>query len=309
MARPIWKGHIAFGLVSIPVTLFSAEQRNELRFHMIDSRNRARVRYNRVNEESGEEVPNESIVRGYEYDKNQYVLLNDDDFKKVDVEATKRIDIEDFVDASQIPPLYFDKPYYLEPAKAGEKGYALLRETLKLQNKVGIAKVVLRSREYLAALMPIGDLLVLEMLRFAHELRKPEEFSAPSANDKNMKMSQREIDMAVQLVEAMAADWEPEKYKDDYRDRVLDYIDQKVKAGELEPGAGPEPEVEEEEPQERVVNLMDYLKQSVEAAKKRREQETDSKSKKEDSKPAARKTVKKRPRRTASKTARKRQTA
>ena len=271
MARPVWKGHISFGLVSIPVTLFSGERKGEISFHMIDTSNKARVRYNRVNEETGEPVPNDRIVLGYEFDKDQYVLLNDEDFSKVDVEATKRIEIEDFVDAAEISPLYFDKPYYLEPGKAGEKGYALLRETLRMQNKVGVAKLVLRSRQYLGAVIPEGDLLVLMILRFDHELRKGEEFHAPSASKGEIRMSQREIDMAIQLVEAMTSEWEPGRYQDEYRDRLLGYIEEKIKAGELEAGAGEVPEEEPAEEEERVVNLVDYLKQSVEEARKRRE--------------------------------------
>lgn len=303
MARPIWKGHIAFGLVSIPVTLYSGEKRSELGFHMIDSRNKARVRYNRVNEETGEEVPNDKIVRGYEYDKNQYVLLNDDDFKKVDVEASKRIDIEDFVDAAAITPEFFDKPYYLEPGRGGEKSYALMRETLRLQKKVGIAKVVLRSRQYLAAVIPEGDLLVLNLLRFAHELRNPDEFQAPSSSKGEIKMSQREIDMAVQLVDTMSSDWEPEKYQDEYRDRLLAYIEEKVKAGDLEAGAGPSVEEEEADEPAQVVNLMDYLKQSVEQAKRKRDLDGD-----EAQATSKKKPVRKRAKKAARKTTR-RQTA
>ena len=166
MARPIWKGHISFGLINIPVTLYPAEQRSELHFNLIDDRNKARVRYQRVNERTGEEVPWDNIVKGYEYEENEYVLLGDADFKQADVKATQTVELEDFVTAEEINGIYFDKPYYLVPSKAGIKGYVLLRETLKKTKKMGIARVVIRTREYVAALFPKGRGLVLDLLRY-----------------------------------------------------------------------------------------------------------------------------------------------
>ena len=265
-SRAIWKGHISFGLVTIPVTLYSGEQRNDIQFQLLDSRNHGRIRYQRVNEETGEEVPWDQIVKGYEYDGQGYVLLNDKDFERANVEATKRIEIEDFVDLREIGTIYFEKPYVLEPGKGGEKSYALLRETLRATNKVGIAKVVIRSRQHLSAGMPEGDVLLLEILRFPVELRDLGQFSTPAAD--SIKISAREIDMATQLVEAMSAKWQPESYHDEYRETLLDYIRKKVEAGDLAAGAIPDTaeDVHSEKP-ERVVDLMDYLKKSLQQAR------------------------------------------
>jgi DNA end-binding protein Ku len=247
--------------------LFSGEERNDISFQLLDSRNNGRIRYQRVNEETGEEVPWDQIVKGYEYDGKGYVLLNDTDFERASVEVTKRVEIEDFVDLDEIGTVYFEKPYVMEPGKGGEKSYALLRETLRATNKVGIAKVVIRSRQHLCAVMPQGELLLLEILRFPVELRDLSAFSAPAAD--SIKISQREIDMATQLVQAMTSKWEPDKYNDEYRDALMDYVRKKVEAGDLSAGAVP-PEsgdVPESEPPERVVDLMDYLKKSLERAK------------------------------------------
>ena len=171
--RPIWKGTINFGLVNIPVALYSAEADNSIDFDLLDKRDFSRVRYRRVNEKTGREVPWDAIVKGYEYKKGEYVALTDDDFIKANVEATQSIDILDFVDAADISPVYFDKPYYLVPLKNGQRAYALLREVLKRTGKVGIARVVIRTREHLASLLADGALLILNLLRFPHELRDP----------------------------------------------------------------------------------------------------------------------------------------
>src|SRR3989339_1380560 len=179
MARPIWKGHITFGLVNIPVTLYSAEKRDELHFKLLDSRNKARVHYERVNEETGEEVPWSEVVKAFEYDKGNYVLVEEEDFKRAAPEATQAVEIQDFVDREDVDYVYYDKPYYLMPGKKGEKGYVLLREILRRTGKVGISKVVIRTRQYLDALLAEGDALVLELLRFDQEVRKPEEFDLP----------------------------------------------------------------------------------------------------------------------------------
>jgi len=174
MQRPIWKGHISFGLVSIPVSLYSAEKRVDLHFHMLDSRNLKRIRYERVNDDTGKEVPWTQVVKAFEFDKNNYVILSDDDFKQAAPKAIKSIDIEDFTNLSDIDYLYFERPYYLVPDKSGEKGYVLLREGLKKTKKVGIAKVVIRAKQYLAAVMPGEYSLILNLLRFNQELRNEE---------------------------------------------------------------------------------------------------------------------------------------
>lgn len=261
MARPIWKGHISFGLINIPVTLYPAEQRSELHFNLIDDRNNSKVRYQRVNERTGEEVPWENIIKGYEYEENEYVLLGDEDFKRADIKATQTVELEDFVSAEEINPMYFDKPYYLVPSKAGVKGYVLLRETLKKTKKMGVARVVIRTREYVAALFPKGPALVLDLLRYDQELRKESDYDFPSENIEEFKVSAKEIDMAERFVETMTSSWQPEKYKDQYRDRLLAWIEKKAKTGMVKVA-------EEEELAEEAAtmpeDIMQLLRKSLE---------------------------------------------
>ena len=270
MPRPIWKGHITFGLVNVPVTLYSGEERQDIQFHLLDSRDTRRVRYQRVNEETGEEVPWGDIVKGFEYDGGQYVLLSDEEMKGVNPELTRRIEIEDFVSQTSIDPVYFDKPYLLEPGKGGDKGYALLRETLRLSDRIGIARVVIRSREHLAALLVRGDMLVLNLIRFPQELRDPAEIKLPDTAA--IKMSSREIDLAVQLVDSMTTEWDPHRYHDEFRESLMTYIQDKVKRGEISAGSVPKPPEETADEDENVVDLMAYLKKSVTEARKQRDQ-------------------------------------
>lgn len=273
MARAIWKGSINFGLVNIPVALYSAETRPDINLKMLDSRDNSRIRYERVNEATGEEVPWDVIVKGYEYDDNQYVLLSDEEMEKVKAEVTKSVEIEDFVDVKEINPMFFDKPYFLVPDKKHRpayKSYALLRETLRRTGKVGIAKVVIRTREYLCAVMVQDEMIVLNLLRFAQELRDPSEYEVPGEDFKELKLSSKEIDMATQLVETMSGEWEPVRYEDSYRAALMDWIEQKIEEGAFEPSEGP-PEDEESKPTKgKVVDLMDYLKKSVEEAEEGR---------------------------------------
>jgi DNA end-binding protein Ku len=260
MARAIWKGSISFGLVNIPVGLYAAETRNDISFKMLDKKTMSPIHYKRVSEESGKEVPWDETVRGYEFESGQYVVLSDADLKGAAPEATQTIDIVDFVDLEEISPLYFDKPYYLGPDKKGSKAYALLRETLRRTGKVGIAKVVIRTREYLAAVVARGDVLTLELMRYAHELRDPSELDVPAGKQ---GVSDREIDMAERLVEGMVSAWDPEKYKDSYRDDLMKMIEKRVEAGQLE--KSPEPAAKAEKaPRSNVIDLMALLKQSVE---------------------------------------------
>lgn len=260
MARAIWKGSISFGLVNIPVGLYSAESRDEIHFKLLDRRNMSPIHYKRVNEESGREVPWEETVRGYEFADGKYVALTDEDLKRAAPEATQTIDIVDFVDLDEISPLYFDKPYYLVPEKKGAKAYALLREVLRRTGKVGIAKVVIRTRQYLAAVVARGDVLTLELMRYAHELRDPKELDVPHGKQ---GVSERELKMAEHLVKGMVEAWHPEKYKDDYRRDVMKMIEERVEAGQLE--ASPEPVPRPERPAgAKVVDLMALLKRSVE---------------------------------------------
>jgi DNA end-binding protein Ku len=262
MARSIWKGSISFGLVNIPVGLYTAEKRDEIHFNLLDKRNLSPVRYKRVNEKTGREVPWESIVRGYEYQDGRYVVLSDEDLKRANPEATQTVDIIDFVDLSEISPVYFDKPYYLAPQKNGAKSYALLRETLRRTGKAGIAKVVIRTRQYLAAVVPQDDVIVLNLLRFEDELRATDDLELPHGK---AGVTDKEIQMAERLVEGMVDEWEPERYRDDYRTDVMKMIEKRVESGETEEvEAAPVPRPDEGG---KVVDLMMLLKRSVEVSK------------------------------------------
>ncbi len=264
MPRVIWKGSISFGLVEIPVGVYPGESRDEVGFTMLDKNDLAPVGYRRYNKKSGKEVAWQDIVKGYEYAPGEYVLMNDPDFKRANPRASQTIDIVNFVEREEIEPWFYEAPYYLEPAKKDSKGYALLRETLKRTKKVGIAKVVLRTREYLAAVFAAGDVLVLNTLRFAHEIRDPSELNVPGHDLEKLGVSPRELQMAEALVNGMSDEWAPEQYKDTYRNDLMAYIDRKVKSGETE--AIEEPEGEEAQPRRRgeVVDLMPLLKQSLE---------------------------------------------
>jgi DNA end-binding protein Ku len=261
MARPVWKGHISFGLVNVPVVLFPAEQRSDLSFRLLDSRNSARVRYERINEETGEEVPWDKIVKGFEYDDNNYVLLSEDELERASVEMTKTIEIQQFVDLEDIDVRYFDRPYILVPDKRGEKGYVLLREAIAESGKAGIATVVIRARQYLAALMAVGDALVLELLRYSQELRELDEFEFPSSDLKKAKVSKKEIDLASQLIDGMTSKWNASQYRDEYRDVLMKLIEKKIKSGQTEAVEMDEEEEPEAEPQ--TIDFMEVLKQSV----------------------------------------------
>jgi DNA end-binding protein Ku len=263
MAQAIWKGHISFGLVNIPVALYSGERRTDLHFRMLDSRNRARVRYERINDDTGDEVPWEEVVKGFEYDKGNYVLLEKEDFEQAAPEANESIDIESFVELADIEYRYFDKPYFLVPTDKG-KGYVLLRDTLSAAGKAGIAKVVIRSRQHLAALVAEGDALVLNLLRFQQELRSGDDFKLPTGQPKGYRISKKEQDMARQLIESMSATWKPESYHDDYRRALLDYIERKAKKGKT----GAEPEAKRSRQKSaQIIDFTERLRKSVEQSK------------------------------------------
>lgn len=225
--RPIWKGAISFGLVNIPITLYPATRREELRFHFLRKRDLSPINNKRVAEADGKEVPWNHIVRGYEFEKGKFVVLNEDDFSRVDVEATQTVDIQEFVELDEINPMMFSKPYYMEPVKSGAKAYALLREVLRGTKKVGIAKVVIKTREHLAAVKAQGDALVLELMHFVDEIIPAEELHVPGKT----KIGKKEEDMAKDLVESMSDTWDPKKYQDDYKEALLDVIQKKVAAG------------------------------------------------------------------------------
>src|SRR5436305_7124643 len=256
MARAIWKGSISFGLVNIPIALYPATRREEFKCRLLRKTDLSPVNYKRVDEKDGKEVPWDQIVKGYEYEKGKYVVLKDEDFQRVDVEATQTVDIQDFVDQEEIDPIFFYKPYYLEPQKGGDKAYALLRDSLKDKKKVGIAKVVIKTREYLAGVKPEDGALVLELMHFADELVDTSQLHIP----KKAEVGKRELNMATALIDSMSAKWNPQKYKDDYREALMEVIEEKVEAGgkeiEEKPKKAPKPT--------KVIDLVKVLQQSLE---------------------------------------------
>jgi DNA end-binding protein Ku len=256
MARAIWKGSISFGLVNIPIALYPATRREELKFRLLRESDLSPVNYKRVAEKDGKEVPWNQLVKGYEYEKGKYVILKDEDFQRVDLEATQTVDIQDFVEQEEIDPIFFYKPYYLEPQKGGDKAYALLRDALKDSGKVGIAKVVIKTREYLAGVKPEDGVLVLELMHFADELADPGKLHVP----KKTEVGKRELNMAKSLIDGMSSKWNPEKYKDDYREALMEVIEEKVEAGgkeiEEKPKKSPKPT--------KVIDLVSVLQKSLE---------------------------------------------
>lgn len=270
MPRTLWKGAISFGLVHIPVALYSAEKRNSFDLTMLDRRTMKPVGFKRYNKETGEDVSWDDIVKGYEYEKGRYVVLTEEDFKRANVEATQTVDILHFVDGAEIAPLYFETPYYLAPDKRGHKGYALLRETLRKTGKVGIANVVIRTRQYVAALLPMDDVIVLHTLRYANEIRAADDLDVPSRDLKAVGVSPREIDMAMKLVEGMTGDWQPDRYRDTYHEDLMALIEKRIAAGQTETVAEPAAETEEAPVKGEVIDLMALLKRSVEEKTKQR---------------------------------------
>jgi DNA end-binding protein Ku len=208
------------------------------------------------------------VVKGFEYEEGQYVVVTDADLKRANVEATQTVDIEDFVEMSEIQAIFFDKPYYLAPVKKGEKAYALLRETLKRTGKVGVARIVIRTRQYVAAVYPMNQVLVVNLLRYAHELRKPDELGLPSENLKELELTDREIKMAEQLVSGMVSRWEPEKYKDTYRQDLLDFIETKAREGDVRQASAP---IKSDGGKAEVLDLMELLKKSIDETSGRKD--------------------------------------
>lgn len=263
MSRAVWKGAIAFSLVNIPVVLYPASGANELDLHLLDRRDFAPVGYQRINKRTNQPVAAEDIVKGYEYEDDQYVVLSSEDFRQANVEATQTVDIVGFTGAADIPAYYFDTPYYLEPGKQGAKAYALLRETLRRSGRVALAMVVIRTRQYLAAVIPVGPVLVLNTLRFAKELRPPEALDLPGDDLKALGVSASEQSLAERLVDGMAVEWSPEQYRDSYRDDLLARIKHKIDHGETHVLAEPA-EGEGRAERGEVIDLMALLKRSLE---------------------------------------------
>jgi DNA end-binding protein Ku len=262
MAHAIWSGTISFGLVTIPVKLFTAVRANDLRFNFLHKTDNGRIHNERHCSVCNEKVEYADLVRGYEYEKGRYVTVTDDDLKRVNVEATQSVEIVEFVELDQINPMYFDTPYYLEPEKKGRHAYALLRESLRASGKVGIARVVIRSREHLAALKPNGEALVLELMHYAEELVAQDDFDFPSLKE---DVAPAELKVAKMLIDTMSVEaFAPEKFRDTYRDDVMAMIEARAAGQEL-----PETPAARTEPS-NVVNLMDVLQRSLEESNKRR---------------------------------------
>src|SRR4051794_37819764 len=254
MPRSMWKGSIAFGLVNIPIELYSAVRDHRPKFRLLHSKDEAPVRYERVCQTEGKPVAWEDLVKGYEYEKGQFVVLTKDDFKTAAIEKTKTIDILDFVDPGEVDERYFETPYYLQPAKGADRAYALLREAIRESGKIGVAKIILRDAQHLAAVETIGQAIVLTMMRFADELADLGEFKFPAAEG----IRPPELKMARQLIDSLSAKWEPGKYTDEYRDNLMKVIEGKLK--------GRRPKLHERETSQSadVVDLMARLRASLE---------------------------------------------
>jgi len=267
MARPIWTGTLSFGLLNVPVSLMSGERNVDLHFRMLDSRDRKPIRFERVNADTGEEVPWKDIVKAYEYDKGSYVVLEEDDIRSAAPESHEAVEVETFVDAGTIDPRYYEKPYLLVPAKKAEKGYVLLRETLRSTGKVGIARVVVRTREYLCAVMPHGDALVLMILRYPQELVDPEDYKLPSGSLAEYRINSKETAMAEQLIESMSGEWKPDEYHDEFRERLHTLLKKRIKAKGGTTKVEEEP-VPREDDATNVVDFMSLLQKSLDAKKR-----------------------------------------
>ena len=256
MPRPVWNGIISFGLLNIPVSLMSAEKRVDLHFRMVDSRNNQPVRYERVNAETGEEVPWKDIVQAFEYEKGNYVVLSKDDIASTAPDGKESIDLEAFVDRSEIDTRYFEKPYYLLPGKKAEKGYVLLRELLRDKNRVGIGRVIIRTRLYLCAVLPIGQMLVLNLLRFQQEVVGLDNFELPAENLEKFRINKRELDMAGQLVDSMTTTWKPDEYVDDHRERLSALVEKRLASKQ---GLIHETVEHEEKFEHAATNVVDFM--------------------------------------------------
>ncbi|RYD34550.1 MAG: Ku protein [Verrucomicrobiaceae bacterium] len=309
MARSIWKGAIAFGLVNIPVSLNSAESKPDIQFHMVDSKNHARIRYERVNSDTGEEVPWDRLVKGYEHEDGQFILLTDKDLESVQPQLTRTIEISEFVSLDEIDPLLFDKPYYLEPDKRGRKAYALLREALRESGKAGISRVVIRTREYLSAMFVRDDALVLMLLRFPQEIRASSKLELPSSSEKQWQPAKKEMDLAGRLIDEMTTKWKPGEFHDEYRDALMEFIDKKIAGGDSVDDVK-QPQDDDDETGGKVLDLAEYLQRSISkpvskksapkrAASKKTARKSAPRAKKAATKHASKKTASKKARRSA----------
>ncbi|MBC7988740.1 MAG: Ku protein [Luteimonas sp.] len=303
MARPIWTGTLSFGLLNIPISLMTGEKRTDLHFRMLDARNNAAVRYERVNAETGDEVPWKEIVKAFEYDKGNYVVLEPDDIKSAAAEGRETVEIEAFVDAASIGPQYFEKPYVLVPGKKAEKGYVLLRETLKRTGKIGISRVVIRTREYLSAVMPQGDALVLLLMRYPQELVDVADYKIPEGKPSDYRVTPKELQMAEQLIDSMSGEWKPDDYKDEFRARLHKVIEKRLKQkGVVTPEEDDREEVEEST---NVVDFMSLLQKSLATNKRTPAKKSAAGATAAKKKPVAKKAAKKAPAKSAKKATKK----
>ncbi|MCA1798822.1 MAG: Ku protein [Xanthomonadaceae bacterium] len=255
MARPIWTGTLSFGLLNVPVSLMPGERKVDISFRMLDNRNKARVRYERVNAETGDEVPWKEIVKAFEYDKGSYVVLDPEDIKAAAPEGREAVEVEAFVPADAIGVEYYEKPYVLVPGKKAEKGYVLLRETLRETGRVGIARVVIRTREYLCAVMPHDDALLLMLLRYPQELVDTADYKIPEGKPSDYRVTAKELSMAKQLIESMAGEWEPSGYRDEFRERLQAVIEKRIKAE----GVTAVDDDAAEAPADATTNVVDFM--------------------------------------------------
>ena len=256
MARPIWTGTLSFGLLNVPVSLMAGERSVDLHFRMLDNRSNTPVRYERVNAETGEEVPWKEIVKAFEYEKGSYVVLEPDDIKSASSEGREAVEVKTFVDAGSIGPEYFEKPYILVPGKKAEKGYVLLRETLKRTGKIGIARVVIRTREYLSAVMPRDNGLLLMLLRYPQELVDASDYKIPEGDVSDYRITSKEMEMAEQLIESMSDEWTPGDYRDEFRERLRAVIEKRMKSKGV---VTPPTEDEGEAPENASTNVVDFM--------------------------------------------------
>jgi DNA end-binding protein Ku len=262
MARSMWKGAISFGLVHIPVELYPATTEHSLDLHMLDRRDFAPIGFKRYNKNTGKEVSWDDIIKGYEYADDEYVVLSDEDLRRANPEATQTIDILAFVDAGQVPLIYYEQPYYLAPGKGGDKVYALLRETLRDVGKIGIANVVIRVKQHLGALVCVGDTIVLITLRYPDEIRPTDELKIPDENSKAAQVTPKELQMAKALVEGMSERWKPQQYHDTYREDVMAMIKKKIAAKQTKTITMPEPEAKKPATA-KVIDLVSLLQASL----------------------------------------------
>lgn len=269
MPRGIWNGDIHFGLVYIPVTLFSGESHQcDVKLKLLDKRDLSPIGYLKINKQTGAKVPPDQVAEAYEYEDKSVVLLSKEELRKIHPTSSQSIEILEFVNKDSIPPEYYEKPYYLEPRDKGEHGYALLREALVNTRKIGIAKVVIRTRQYLAALMAEDKAIILELLHFPCELVSQSKFNLPEKNISKLGVQKKELQIAEQLIKSMSTKWNPKKYKNEYQGSLLDYVMEKIKLGEAHP-LEKETKKKSSKGKEKVIDIMHLLKKSLDKTKEK----------------------------------------